>query len=92
MKKKLIEVALPLDAINAASRKEKSIFFGHPTALLLSPDAECSVVYATGSSSIARAVLSPMQVRMAAESMMPRTRCGDGTIRPCRRYRSTSSG
>ena len=35
MKKKLIEVALPLDAINAASRTEKSIFFGHPSSLHL---------------------------------------------------------
>ena len=33
MKKKLIEVALPLDAINAASVKEKSLCFGHPSTL-----------------------------------------------------------
>lgn len=51
MKKKLIEVALPLDAINAASRKEKSIFFGHPSALHLwwsrKPLAACrSVLFA----------------------------------------------
>lgn len=48
MKKKLIEVALPLDAINAASRKEKSIFFGHPSALHLwwsrKPLAACRAV------------------------------------------------
>ncbi len=48
MKKKLIEVALPLDAINAASRKEKSIFFGHPSALHLwwarRPLAACRAV------------------------------------------------
>ena len=48
MKKKLIEAALPLDAINAASRKEKSIFFGHPSALHLwwarRPLAACRAV------------------------------------------------
>lgn len=33
MKKKLIEVALPLDAINAASAREKSIRHGHPSNL-----------------------------------------------------------
>ncbi len=35
MKKKLIEVALPLDAINAASAREKSIRHGHPSTLHL---------------------------------------------------------
>lgn len=35
MKKKLIEVALPLEAINAASAKEKSIRYGHPSTLHL---------------------------------------------------------
>ena len=34
-RKKLIEVALPLDAINAASAKEKSIHHGHPSTLHL---------------------------------------------------------
>ena len=33
--KKLIEVALPLDAINKASIREKSIRHGHPSALHL---------------------------------------------------------
>ena len=33
--KKLIEVALPLDAINEASAKEKNIRFGHPSTLHL---------------------------------------------------------
>jgi hypothetical protein len=33
--KKLIEVALPLDAINAAAAREKSIRHGHPSALHL---------------------------------------------------------
>ena len=31
--KKLIEVALPLDAINKASAREKSIRHGHPSTL-----------------------------------------------------------
>ena len=34
-RKKLIEVALPLDPINAASRREKSIRHGHPSTLHL---------------------------------------------------------
>jgi len=34
-KKKLIEVALPLEAINAASSREKSIRHGHPSTLQL---------------------------------------------------------
>ena len=33
--KKLIEIALPLDAINAASKREKSIRHGHPSTLHL---------------------------------------------------------
>lgn len=35
VKKKLIEVALPLDAINVASAREKSIRHGHPSTLHL---------------------------------------------------------
>ena len=34
-KKKLIEVALPLDVISAASAREKSIHHGHPSTLHL---------------------------------------------------------
>ncbi|MBU6152023.1 MAG: DUF1156 domain-containing protein, partial [Chloroflexi bacterium] len=34
-KRKLIEVALPLEAINAASAREKSIRHGHPSTLHL---------------------------------------------------------
>src|SRR5512139_2368091 len=34
-KKKLIEVALPLEAINVASAKEKNIRHGHPSTLHL---------------------------------------------------------
>lgn len=48
MKKKLIEVALPLEAINAASAKEKSIRHGHPSTLHLwwarRPLAACRAV------------------------------------------------
>jgi putative DNA methylase len=35
LRKKLIEVALPLEAINTASAKEKSIRYGHPSTLHL---------------------------------------------------------
>ncbi len=35
MAKKLIEVALPLDEINVASAREKSIRHGHPSTLHL---------------------------------------------------------
>ena len=35
LEKKLIEVALPLDAINAAAAREKSIRHGHPSTLHL---------------------------------------------------------
>ena len=31
--KKLIEVSIPIDAINAASAREKSIRHGHPSTL-----------------------------------------------------------
>lgn len=48
MKKKLIEVALPLDKINAASAREKSIRPGHPSTLHLwwarRPLAACRAV------------------------------------------------
>ncbi|MCZ2203332.1 DUF1156 domain-containing protein [Bartonella sp. A05] len=48
MAKKLIEVALPLEAINAASVREKSIRHGHPSALHLwwsrKPLATCRAI------------------------------------------------
>lgn len=48
MKKKLIEVALPLNKINAAAAKEKSIRYGHPATLHLwwarRPLAACRAV------------------------------------------------
>ncbi len=47
-RKKLIEVALPLDAISEASSKEKSIRHGHPSTLHLwwsrKPLATCRAV------------------------------------------------
>ena len=39
--KKLIEVALPLDAINIASAREKSIRSGHSTHLALGVLSPC---------------------------------------------------
>lgn len=48
MKKKLIEVALPLEAINKESAREKSIRHGHPSTLHLwwarRPLATCRAV------------------------------------------------
>jgi putative DNA methylase len=48
VKKKLIEVALPLDKINAAAAKEKNIRHGHPSTLHLwwarRPLAACRAV------------------------------------------------
>jgi putative DNA methylase len=47
-RKKLIEVSLPLEAINKASAKEKSIRHGHPSTLHLwwarRPLAACRAV------------------------------------------------
>jgi putative DNA methylase len=47
-RKKLIEVALPLEAINEASAREKSIRHGHPSTLHLwwarRPLAACRAV------------------------------------------------
>lgn len=48
MKRKLIEVAMPLEAVNAASKREKSIRHGHPSTLHLwwarRPLAACRAV------------------------------------------------
>src|SRR5262245_2848022 len=48
VRKKLIEVSIPLEAINKASTKEKSIRFGHPSTLHLwwarRPLAACRAV------------------------------------------------
>jgi len=48
-RKKLIEVALPMEAINAASAREKSIRHGHPSTLHLwwsrKPLATCRAAF-----------------------------------------------
>jgi putative DNA methylase len=48
VKRKLIEVAIPLEAINRESAREKSIRFGHPSTLHLwwarRPLASCRAV------------------------------------------------
>ena len=56
-RKKLIEVALPLEAINVASAREKSIRHGHPSTLHLwwsrKPLATCrAVIFASLASSV----------------------------------------
>ena len=59
MKKKPIEVALPLDAISTASAREKSIRHGHPSTLHLRwahrpPAAARSVIFAIPTTSFWR--------------------------------------
>ena len=39
-RKKLIEVAIPLEAINAASAREKSIRHGHPSTFICGGHAD----------------------------------------------------
>jgi sugar transferase (PEP-CTERM system associated) len=56
-RKKLIEVALPLEAINAASAREKSIRYGHPATLHL--------WWARRPLAAARAVLFSLRVKTA---------------------------
>ena len=53
MKKKLIEVALPLEAINIASAREKSIRDGQPS---VHPCAGSTTVYPSPSARIAARV------------------------------------
>ena len=74
-KKKLIEVAIPLEAINAASAREKSIRHGHPSTLHLwwarRPLAACrAVLFAQlvdDPSGYADELLEDAKVRSAAE-------------------------
>ncbi len=74
-KKKLIEVALPLEAINAASAREKSIRHGHPSTLHLwwarRPLAACrAVLFAQlvdDPSEHADEILDDPRIRSAAE-------------------------
>ena len=74
-KKKLIEVAIPLEAINAASAREKSIRHGHPSTLHLwwarRPLAACrAVLFAQlvdDPSGYADKLLEDPKIRCAAE-------------------------
>jgi putative DNA methylase len=74
-KKKLIEVAIPLEAINAASAREKSIRHGHPSTLHLwwarRPLAACrAVLFAQlvdDPSGYADKLLEDSNIRSAAE-------------------------
>ena len=75
-KKKLIEVAIPLEAINAASAREKSIRHGHPSTLHLwwarRPLAACRAVLfcqlVDDPSEYVAELLADTKVRAAAES------------------------
>ncbi|POR41165.1 DUF1156 domain-containing protein [Methylobacterium sp. V23] len=75
-KKKLIEVAIPLEAINAASAREKSIRHGHPSTLHLwwarRPLAACrAVLFAQlidDPSGYADKLLDDSQIRRQAEA------------------------
>ncbi len=74
-KKKLIEVAIPLEAINVASAREKSIRHGHPSTLHLwwarRPLAACRAVLFTqlvdDPSEYAEKLLDDSKVRSVAE-------------------------
>lgn len=78
-KKKLIEVAIPLEAINAASAREKSIRHGHPSTLHLwwarRPLAACrAVLFAQlvdDPSSRVEELLSDPALRAQAEAELP---------------------
>lgn len=78
-KKKLIEVAIPLEAINAASAREKSIRHGHPSTLHLwwarRPLAACrAVLFAQlvdDPSGYADKLLEDDAIRAKAEAILP---------------------
>ena len=78
-KKKLIEVAIPLEAINAASAREKSIRHGHPSTLHLwwarRPLAACRAVLFSqlvdDPSEYADELLTEPKVRAQAEAELP---------------------
>lgn len=78
-KKKLIEVAIPLEAINAASAREKSIRHGHPSTLHLwwarRPLAACrAVLFAQlvdDPSSRVEELLADPALRAQAEAALP---------------------
>ena len=102
IKKKLIEVALPLDAINKASAREKSIRHGHPSTLHLwwarRPLAAArAVIFAQmvdDPSGYVDVLLSDTKKRRAAERELKKRRCGtcgEAGIDPRRRDRRTSA-
>lgn len=78
-KKKLIEVAIPLEAINAASAREKSIRHGHPSTLHLwwarRPLAACrAVLFAQlvdDPSSCVDELMADPKLRAKAEAELP---------------------
>jgi putative DNA methylase len=78
-KKKLIEVAIPLEAINSASAREKSIRHGHPSTLHLwwarRPLAACRAVLFTqlvdDPSEYVEELLADPKVRKQAEADLP---------------------
>src|SRR5690606_40631507 len=78
-KKKLIEVAIPLEAINAASAREKSIRHGHPSTLHLwwarRPLAACrAVLFAQlvdDPSERVEELLADPELRARAEAELP---------------------
>jgi len=77
LRKKLIEVALPLEAINVASAREKSIRHGHPSTLHL--------WWARRPLAAARAVIFAQMVD--AQLCLPST----GALAACRRSNSSRS-
>ena len=102
IKKKLIEVALPLDAINTASAREKSIRHGHPSTLHLwwarRPLAAArAVIFAQmvdDPSGYVDVLLSDPKKRRAAERECQEAccgTCGEAGIGPRRRDRRTSA-
>ena len=78
MRKKLIEVALPLDAINKESAREKSIRHGHPSTLHLwwarRPLAACRAVL------FAQLVDDPSSHPEKFPRKRPRTEKGSGSF------------
>jgi len=78
-KKKLIEVAIPLEAINAASAREKSIRHGHPSTLhlwwarrsLAACRAVLSAQLVDDASSCVDALMADPTLRAKAETELP---------------------